>query len=138
MNEEEIREAAAELESYRTQLDSLKQQEAMLRSMNDEFMQARDTLISLKEQKADDELLIPIGANCFIFAKVDDAQKTIISLGSNVAAETTTEKAIEDLDKRIAEFSDAGTQIAQRMQELDAKSQTLAATLQKEYAKHMQ
>ncbi len=137
MNEKEIQEAATQLESLRIHLENLKQQDTLLRTMNDEYMQARDTLLNLKEQKKDGQMLVPVGANCFVFAKIDDANKIIYSLGSNIATEGTAEDAIERLDRRIAEFSDAGTKLSQRMTEIDTEAQTLTAVLQKEYEKHM-
>lgn len=137
MNEEEIQQAGAQLESYRKQMESLAQQEELIRSLNDEYMRARDTLLDLQKLDKGDDLLVPIGGNYFIFAKVEKPKKAIGSLGMNIAAEESTEKAVERLDKRIAELSDAGTKLAESMQELDAKSTALTNELQKEYLKHM-
>ena len=138
MNDEEIQQAGAQLESYRGQMESLRQQEQLLRDLNSEYMRARDTLLDLTKLSEGDEMLVPIGGNYFIFAKVDNPEKAIGSLGMNIAAEESTEKAVERLDKRIAELSDAGTKLAQSMQELDGKIMALTDQLQKEYAKQME
>ena len=134
MNEEEMQQASAELEAIRGQMDGLKQQEELLRNLNNEYMRARDTLLDLGNRKEGDEILVPIGGNYFIFAKVDDPGKAIGSLGMNLAAEESTGSAVERLDKRITELSDAGTKIAQSMQELDAKGASLTNTLQAAYS----
>ncbi len=135
MNEEEIQQASAQLESYRGQMEQMKQQNELLKNLNDEYMRARDTLLDLSKRSPDDEILVPIGGNYFIFAKVDKPDKAIGSLGMNLAAEESTEKAVERLDKRIAELSDAGTKMAQSMQDMDARSTELTNKLQEEYAK---
>ena len=135
MNENEMREAATELESYKVQLDTLRQQEELLRTMNDEYMRSRDTLINLKDCKKNGQMLVPIGANCFVFAKIEDTKKAISGIGCNIAMEESIEDVIERMDRRIAEISDAGTKIARSLQEIDAKAQALTQTLQKEYMK---
>ena len=104
MKDDEIQQASAELEAIRGQMEGLKQQEELLRNLNSEYMRARDTLIDLGNRKKGDEILVPIGGNYFIFAKVDKPDKAIGSLGMNLAAEESTEKAVERLDKRIAEL----------------------------------
>ena len=138
MNEEEIQQASAQLESYRDQMESLRQQEGLIRDLNKEYMRARDTILDLMKRSPDEEMLVPIGGNYFIFARVDKPEKAIGSIGMNIAAEESTEKAVERLDKRIAELSDAGTKMAQSMQELDGKIMALTDQLQKEYAKQME
>jgi len=133
MNEEEMQQASAELEAIRGQMDGLKQQEELLRNLNNEYMRARDTLLDLGNRSKGDEILVPIGGNYFIFAKVDKPDTAIGSLGMNLAAEESTDQAVERLDKRIAELSDAGTKMAQSMQEMDAKATSLTNTLQAAY-----
>ncbi len=138
MNEEEIQQAGMQLESHRDQMEGLRQQEELIRNLNNEYMRARDTLLNMMKRSPDEEMLVPIGGNYFIFARVDKPEKAIGSVGMNIAAEESTEKAVERLDKRIAELSDAGTKLAQSMQELDGKIMALTDQLQKEYAKQME
>ena len=127
-----------QLESHRDQMEGLRQQEELIRNLNNEYMRARDTLLNMMKRSPDEEMLVPIGGNYFIFARVDKPEKAIGSVGMNIAAEESTEKAVERLDKRIAELSDAGTKLAQSMQELDGKIMALTDQLQKEYAKQME
>ena len=138
MNEEEIQQLGMQLESHREQMEGLRQQEELIRNLNNEYMRARDTLLNMMKHSPDEEMLVPIGGNYFIFARVDKPEKAIGSVGMNIAAEESTEKAVERLDKRIAELSDAGTKLAQSMQELDGKIMALTDQLQKEYAKQME
>ena len=135
MNEEEIQQAGMQLESHRDQMEGLRQQEELIRNLNNEYMRARDTLLDMMKRSPDEEMLVPIGGNYFIFARVDKPEKAIGNVGMNIAAEESTEKAVERLDKRITELSDAGTKLAQSMQELDGKIMALQDQLQKEYAK---
>ena len=135
MNEEELRQGVAELEAYQAQLDSLKKQDEILRINIEEFMRARDTLDGIKGNKKGDEILVPIGANFFVKARIEDPGNVISNLGATVAAGETTEKAVERLDKHVKELNDAGQKLAQNVAELESKAAMLTQELQKEYAK---
>ena len=133
MKEEEMKSAAMELEMYKVQLENLKRQEEIIRYTTEEHMRARDTLLNLKSSKGGEKLLVPIGANCFIFAKIDEPDSVICSIGGDLATKHAAGEAIEHLDKKITELSDAGTKLAERMQEVESLALQLSAKIQKEY-----
>ncbi len=135
MNEEELRQGVAELEAYQAQLDSLKKQDDILRINMEEFMRARDTVDGIKGNKKGDEILVPIGANFFVKARIEDPGNVISNLGATVAAGESTDKAMERLDKHVEELNDAGQKLAQNVAELESKAAMLTQELQKEYAK---
>lgn len=135
MKEEEIRKKVGELEIYRLQLDSLGKQDEILRINLEEFMRARDTLQGMKEQKKGDRILVPIGANFFVHAKVDDVGKVISNIGSTVVVEEKIDDAQKRLDKHINELNNAGQELARKVSELEAMSVALTQELQEAYAK---
>ena len=99
----------------------------------EEHMRARDTLQRLDQMKKGEELLVPIGANVFIYASVKNARKVIDSVGSGVAVEDTVKKAIERLDDSVKQLNEAGQKLAERVQEMDCKARELAAEVDKAY-----
>lgn len=135
MNEEEIRQKVGELELYRNQIDTLAKQDEILRLNIEELMRARDTLEGLKEKNPGDKILVPIGANFFINAKLDDTNKVISNLGSSVAAGEDVSEATERLDNHIKELNDAGQELANKVSELESKCATITQQLQEVYAK---
>lgn len=135
MKEEEIRQKVGELETYRAQLDTLTKQDEILRLNIEELMRVRDTVDGIKEKKSGDKILVPIGANFFIHAKLDDTEKVISNLGSSVAAGETVEDATNRLDNHIKELSDAGQELAKKVAELESTCMTITQQLQEEYAK---
>jgi prefoldin alpha subunit len=135
MKEEEIRQKVGELETYRAQLDTLAKQDEILRLNIEELIRVRDTVEGIREKKSGEKILVPIGANFFIHAKLDETEKVISNVGSNVAAEETIKDATDRLDKHIKELSDAGQELAKKVSELESISMTLTQQLQEEYAK---
>ncbi|KYK28932.1 MAG: hypothetical protein AYK23_05350 [Candidatus Proteinoplasmatales archaeon SG8-5] len=134
MQEEEIRKKVMELETSRAQLDTLVKQDEILRLNIEEFMRARDTLNGIKGSKSGENMLVPIGANFFIHAKLDEVDKVISNLGSTIAAEESIGEALKRLDRHIDGLNKAGQDIASNVAELEAKCGALTRQLQEVYA----
>lgn len=135
MNEEEMRAKMGELETYRAQLDAFTKQDEILRINMEEFMRARDTLQGIKDKKEGEKILVPIGANFFIHAKMTDNKKVISNLGSTVAAGESVGDAIKRLESHIDGLNKAGQDMAKTVSNLEAKCDSLTMELQAAYAK---
>ncbi|MFH0815650.1 MAG: prefoldin subunit alpha [Methanobacteriota archaeon] len=133
MEQAELEDKLALLEQYKTLLERLAKQDEGLRAELEEHMRARDTLQRLDQMKKGEELLVPIGANCFVYASVKNARKVINSVGSGVAVEDTVKKAIERLDDAVKQLNEAGQKLAERVQEMDGKARELAAEVDQAY-----
>jgi len=131
--EAELRELATSFELHRTQLEQLIRQEEILRLSLEENLRAKETMVRLRDCKDDSELLIPIGANNFIFGKLGDKTKIIMGIGSEVTVEVTIEEALERIELKVKELSDARDKIGERRVELNNKVVELSAKLQKAY-----
>jgi prefoldin alpha subunit len=133
MEQAELEDKLALLEQYKQLLERMAKQDESLRAELEEHMRARDTLQRLDLMMKGEELLVPIGANCFIYASVKNARKVINSVGSGVAVEDTVKKAIERLDDAVKVLGDAGQKLAERVQEMDGKARELAAEVDLAY-----
>jgi prefoldin alpha subunit len=78
--------------------------------------------------------LIPIGAGSFVHAKLVKPDRTIISLGSNVSAEMSSDAAKERLVDRKEKLAKILEQMNQAMNDLANRIQAIQA----EAAKHAQ
>lgn len=132
MNEEEMQKSLADLESYRIQLEGLSRQDEFLRASLEEHMRARETMINYKEGKAK-EILVPIGANSFLFAKIADPSKAIVGIGSNLTVEEPIDLAVEKLDKRIEMVGNADRKIVEKIAEINEKVAVLSQQIQRSY-----
>lgn len=135
MNEQEISAATQELELLRMQLDNLQKQEELIGLTHEEYQRARDALEELKGKKKGDKILVPIGANCWVHATLDNTKKGIASVGSNIAVGQKVEDIIERLDRQLAEISKAEAELSQRITKVEARARDLAAMLQDVYEK---
>src|SRR6266511_3381867 len=97
----ELRRAVTILDQYRAQLESLQRQQEVLALSLEELMRAKETMSRYRKAGKGAEVLVPVGANAFLFGQVADAGKVLIGIGSDVLLEEPIPKAMERLDARI-------------------------------------
>ena len=131
----ELRRAVANLELVRAQMENLGRQEELLRITLEEVARARETLLRAKDAGEGSELLMPIGANSFVFGSLRDPGRVIVGIGSDVAIELPTDDAIGRLEARVKAIEEAERGLAARMQELSVAEEETSAKVQELYAK---
>ena len=120
-SETELRRAVTILDQYRAQLESLQRQQEVLSLSLEELMRAKETMARYKKAGKGSEILVPVGANAFLFGEVADPDRALIGIGSDVLLDEPIPKAVERLDARIRSLQEAAGSLAQRVTELDAR-----------------
>ncbi len=138
MNDEELRQAMAVLDSYRAQLDALTNQAQMLQMSFEDTTRARETLKSIKDAKAGDEILIPIGASSFIPAVVSEKKSAFVGIGNKLTAEKSLEESIIVMDEGIKDLAEALKKTGSTLSEMEIATSNLAAAVQNEYKMRQQ
>jgi prefoldin alpha subunit len=132
-SEAELRRGLAVLDQYREQLESLAQQQEIVRVSLEEHMRARETLVRYQEAGKGAEVLVPVGANAFLVAEVKDSTKALMGIGSDLIAFDDIPKHIDRLDARIKSISEAVAAIGQRLAELQQRAESQSASVQSLY-----
>lgn len=133
MEEGELRQAVATLETTRAQLDALTRQEEALRFSLQEYTRARETMVEYKDAPVGTEILVPIGANSFLFAHVADVKRCIVGLGAEVALEDSMASSIERLNRRIQQLEEVHQDLLQRIASMEGQANEQAARVQAAY-----
>lgn len=135
MNEREIQQSLVNLELQRAQLDTLTEQLQLIQMSMEENMRAKETLASFKDTPPDSEILVPVGGNSFVFAKVGSNSKAIVGIGSGVSVEKPIEEAVKTIEARVEELVETYTKLGERRAELEAQTARLSQQVQQEYQK---
>ncbi len=135
MKDEELRQALAVLDAYKAQLDSLSSQLQLLQMSLEEAVRARDTLKAFAAAKVGDELMVPIGASSFVFARVADTEKAVVGIGNRLSQERPMADAVIYLDSNIEEIGEALKKATEAGAELENRARQLSAVIQQEYQK---
>ena len=133
MNEKELQQSLATLELYRAQLQSLAEQQQLVQMSLEENARAKETLSNFKSAPIDSEILVPVGGNSFVFAKIGSNSKAIVSVGSRVSLEKPIEDAMKMIETRINELVETFTKLGERRSAIEAQSSQLSQQLQQEY-----
>ncbi|MEE9116917.1 MAG: prefoldin subunit alpha [Thermoplasmata archaeon] len=138
MVNEEFQKAATEYELFRSQLEALAQQNELLTMSLEEHMRAKETMTRFQEGGKGSEILVPVGANSFLFAKIKEPDKAIVGIGSDLTVEEDMGRAIKRLDGKIEDLNSALKSLAEKMVEISQKSEQKSEIVKTLYAQAQQ
>lgn len=132
-DEATLRENVLMLENARAQLDALAKQQQLIQLAIEEHVRARETIKSLGEASPGDEVLVPVGADSYIHARVSDDRSAIVGIGSSVSIKRTPQEAEKILDAKIDELTQAFKKVAERAAQTEGAVEELTAKIQDAY-----
>jgi prefoldin alpha subunit len=132
-SERQFREDYAMLESAKSQLDALGKQQQLIQLAVEEHVRARETVKALTTGNPGDDVLIPIGADSYIHAKISDNRNAIVGVGSNTSIRRTPEEAEKILDEKLDELARAFKAVSERAAKLEEMVQGLSEKVQEQY-----
>jgi len=100
----------------------------------EEHMRARLTITEYSKSAEGHDILVPIGANTFTFAKASRSDKVLIGIGGDVIIEDTAGGAMEKLDSTIKILEDADKRIAGRIAEMERQMVELNSEVERAVA----
>ena len=130
VDERKLQEDYMMLETAKAQLEGLSKQQQLIQLAVEEHVRARETVKALSKGSPGDEVLIPIGADSFIHAKISDNRNAILGVGSGVTVRRSPEDAEKFLDEKIDDLSRAFKSIVDRAAQTEALIQDLSEKVQ--------
>jgi len=137
--EEELRRLSVELRFLEQTAETIQSRINMVNAAITDLTYASMTLDGLEKEKENTELLVPIGGNSYIKAKLENPDKIIVGMGAGISVEKTLQEAkeiiknrLESLEKTRMSLQQQLAQIAERMSESREKFDNLVAKLREE------
>ena len=137
--EEELRRLSVEMRIWEQTAEALQSRISMVNAVITDLTYANMTLEGLEKQKENAELLVPIGGNSYIKARLEDPDKVTVGIGAGVSVEKTLQEAkeiirkrLDDLEKSRASLQQQFSQVIDRINENRERFEELAAQLRKE------
>lgn len=122
-------------EQYKGQIEALQEG---INLIDASLMQLETTIAALKGASTltdDNEILIPVGADSFLSAKVVDTKNAIVGIGADVAVKKSIEAAIADVETRKREIAKVREERAVEFEKVLKAAQEMAPKLQEIMAK---
>jgi len=136
--EEELRKLSIEMRILEETAEAIQARINMVNAVITDLNYANMTLEGLEKQKENAELLIPIGGNSYIKARLENPDKVTVGIGAGVSVEKTIQEAkeiirkrLEDLEKSRISLQQQLSQVVSRINEDRERFEELAATLKK-------
>lgn len=137
--EEELRRLSVELRFLEQTAEAIQSRINMVNAAITDLTYASMTLEGLEKEKENSEILVPIGGNSYIKAKLENPDKIIVGMGAGISVEKTLQEAkeiiknrLESLEKTRMSLQQQLAQIAERMSESKEKFDNLLAKLREE------
>jgi prefoldin alpha subunit len=134
--EEELRKLSVEMRFLEQTAENLQQRISMVNAAITDLTYASMTLEGVENEKADAEVLVPIGGSSYIKVKLADTDKVVVGMGAGVSIEKTLPEAKEIVKERLSELEKTMTsaqqqfaQVAQRINVGRNRLESLLATV---------
>jgi prefoldin alpha subunit len=122
-------------EQYKGQIEALQEG---INLIDASMIQMETTITALKEASAlniDNEILLPVGTDSFLSAKVVDTKNAIVGIGADVAVKKSIEDVIAEVEARKAELEKVRTERAVEFEKVVNAAQEMAPKIQEIVAK---
>jgi len=91
----QLRALVASIEAARAELELIRQQISNLRLL-------KATLAKIKELGEGKTILVPVGIDATLRAKIENPDTVIVTIGPNLSVELSYDEALKHIDKRIS------------------------------------
>jgi len=118
------------LQQTREQLEQLNTQAELLRISLEEHRTAIDTLDAYKDVKDGHEVLVPVGANAYVFANSASNKSAITEIGAGLSAAMPIDVAVEKLRKRIEKIDGSRKKVLEGSARLEQSVASLENQIQ--------
>lgn len=128
INEEEqkkLQRILSELRNHQATTEALRQNLSLLTASLSELSMTVEAIKTIKRLKPGTDILVPIGSDSFISAKLGTTEKVITGLGADVAAERSIIDTIVTLQDRMAELEQALNKTREELEKLDERIEAL-------------
>lgn len=138
-SEEELRRLGVELRFFEQAAEALQARINMINAIITDLTYASMAIEGLEKEKENAELLVPIGGNSYIKARLDNPDKVIVGMGAGISIEKTLpeakeiiKKRLENMEKTRLSLEQQFAQVAEKISENRERIDALVAAMEEE------
>jgi len=122
---EKLERILGELSDHQATAEALRQHLSLLAASLSELSMTLEVINTVKGLKPGTDILVPMGSDSFITAKLGTTDKVITGLGADVAAERGSEDALKVLEARRTELAQALDRAREELGKLGERMEAL-------------
>lgn len=120
--QQELQQVSQQLQAIQSQLQELQTEQQALRQTKQEIEGAIEALERLGD---DSTVQVPLGANTYVRATIEEIDEVIVELGADYSAQRSRDGAIETLTDRRSKVEERVEEVAEQIGELESKGAEL-------------
>jgi len=136
-SEEEVRRLLMVYQQYQAEAEAIVRQLGLFQLSVEGCGKALKAVEAMETAEDGQEMLVPIGQDSFIHAKLATKDKVVVGVGAGVSIEKSAAEAKESLSKRKAQLSEASVKLNQTLSKIEqemGKIQSIAAQYEQQFA----
>jgi prefoldin alpha subunit len=136
-SEEEVRRLLMVYQQYQAEAEAIVRQLGLFQLSVEGCEKALKAVEAMDTAEDGQEMLVPIGQDSFIHAKLASKEKVIVGVGAGVSIEKSATEAKESLSKRKAQLSEASGKLNQTLSKIEqemGRIQSIAAQYEQQFA----
>ncbi len=133
VNQRELQQKASTLEVMKNEVEALQGQKQMLEEHINRHDEAKETMKNYKDEEEGTEVLVPIGADSYIYTEVSNNQEVLIGLGADLSAERDIEDALDIIERKKEKIGEEKKELEKQIEEISENAEELENEIRKEY-----
>ncbi len=136
-SEEEVRRLLMVYQQYQAEAEAIVRQLGLFQLSVEGCEKALKAVEAMETAEEGQEMLVPIGQDSFVHAKLATKDKVIVGVGAGVSIEKSASEAKESLNKRKAQLSEASAKLNQTLSKIEqemGKIQSIAAQYEQQFS----
>jgi prefoldin alpha subunit len=136
-SEEEVRRILAVYQQYQAEAEAIVRQLGLFQLSVEGCEKALKAVEAMETAEDGQEMLVPIGQDSFVHAKLATKDKVIVGVGAGVSIEKSVAEAEESLSKRKSQLVEASGKLNQTLSKIEqemGKIQSIAAQYEQQFA----
>jgi prefoldin alpha subunit len=136
-SEEEVRRLLMVYQQRQAEAEAIVRQLGLFQLSMEGCEKALKAVEAMETAEDGQDMLVPIGQDSFVHARLSTKDKVIVGVGAGVSIEKSAADAKEDLNKRKAQLSEASGKLNQtlsRIEEEMGKIQSIAAQYERQFS----
>lgn len=131
----ELTELVYALELYKSSHTSLTQQLELVKATIADNTRLKETLEYYKKMKKNEEFLVQIGGDTYLFVNRGEKNRVIIDVGSNTCIESDIENSIKRIDRKIEKLDNANENLSMAMNSAEEEIRKISEKINVLYQK---
>lgn len=136
-SEEEVRRLLTVYQQYQAEAEAIVRQLSIFQISVEGCEKALKAVEAMETVEDGQDMLVPIGQDSFIHAKLISKEKVVVGVGAGVSIEKSASEAKESLSKRKAQLSEASGKLNQTLSKIEqemGKIQSIASQYEQQFA----